>query len=114
MKQNRFTLLKHRILDNIHGILWLLYGSALLVVVLTVYLLARPIILEEYCMPKAHEAAKQYSQFLIEPPQDLIIAYKHRPYIISEDTQPTPYYVELLRCELRLNKRLYPFLHLSD
>lgn len=114
MKQNHFTLHKYRILDNIHSILWLLYGSALLVVVLTVYVLARPIILEEYCMPKAQEAAKQYSQLLIEPPQDLIIAYKQRPYVISKDSQPTPYYVELLRCELRLSKRLYPFLHLND
>lgn len=88
------------------------FSFVIFIVLFILYLFARPIILEEYCMPRAQEAAKKYSQYLIEPPKDLIEAYKSRPYLIDEHSQPSPYYVELLRCELKLSKRLYPFLHL--
>ncbi len=99
-------------LRKMQKFIWISLVFAGIVVLFILYLSARPIILEEYCMPKAEEEAKKYSKFLVEPPQDLIEAYKNRPEIIDANSQPSPYYVELLRCELKLSKRLYPFLHL--
>lgn len=112
--KNDPTKSQFKFLQKIYNIVWIIMGIFSLIVIVVGYLFARPIILEEYCMPKAREEAKKYKEIFAKPPEDLLDEYKNRPEIINKNSQPTRYYVELLRCELSLSKRLYPFLHLED
>lgn len=86
------------------------FSIVIFIALFILFLFLRPIILEEYCVSRASAAAKKNTEYLVEPPEDLIKAYKDEPNIINEHSQPSPYYVELLRCELKLSKKLYPFL----
>lgn len=97
---------------KLHKFATIVFCFVIFSVLFMFYLFLRPIILEEYCMSRAREEASKYKEYLIEPPKDLVEAYKDKPYIIDENSQPSPYYVELLKCELKLSKKLYPFLHI--
>lgn len=100
-----------RYLNKIHKAMWIFIGCFGFIAIFAIYIFAGAIIIDEYCTRKALKETKYYGESLIKPPKDLIEVYKNYPDIINENSQPTPYYVEFLRCKLKTSKQLYPFIH---